>query len=79
MATPINPPELARPLQEELKRVGCYNDAIDGAWGDGSRRGLERFAKRKVINVRTDVPTMRALQAAEEAERGTCRRDRDRD
>jgi hypothetical protein len=64
---------LARDLQQELKRVGCYNGAIDGDWGDGSRRALERFARVKDIRVKTDEPTRRALKAVEDAERRVCR------
>ncbi len=35
--------EIARLTQRELKRLGCYDGAIDGLWGPASRRALERF------------------------------------
>ena len=38
--------ELARNIQRELKRVGCYYGAIDGSWGSGSKRALTAFMDR---------------------------------
>jgi putative peptidoglycan binding protein len=64
---------LTRDLQRELQRVGCYNGPIDGDWGDGSRRALERFASNRDVKVKTDEPSRRALKAVEEAEKRVCR------
>lgn len=38
--------ELARNIQRELRRVGCYYGAIDGSWGSGSKRALTTFMDR---------------------------------
>ncbi len=38
--------ELARSIQRELKRVGCYYGEIDGSWGLGSKRALAAFMDR---------------------------------
>jgi hypothetical protein len=38
--------ELARDLQRELKRAGCYYSEIDGDWGPGSKRAMTEFADR---------------------------------
>jgi hypothetical protein len=38
--------ELARNIQRELKRVGCYYGAIDGSWGSSSKRALTAFMDR---------------------------------
>jgi hypothetical protein len=32
--------ELARGIQTELRRLGCYRQEIDGDWGKGSQRAL---------------------------------------
>ena len=42
--------DLARAVQSELKRVGCYQIGVDGSWGKGSRTALTSYylAKRKV-------------------------------
>ena len=65
--------QLARDLQRELQRLGCYGGPIDGDWGEGSRRALERFARRVDADLKTDEPSMRALRAVEETERRVCR------
>ena len=41
----FDPPEaqLARVLQGELARMGCYRAAIDGDWGNGSRAAVDRY------------------------------------
>ncbi|MGY4178428.1 hypothetical protein ACVIHH_003719 [Bradyrhizobium sp. USDA 4518] len=37
------PTELAKSLQTELRRVGCFTGSADGEWDTASRRSLERF------------------------------------
>jgi hypothetical protein len=37
--------ELARSVQTELRRLGCYRMAIDGDWGKGSVRALKDYYK----------------------------------
>lgn len=37
------PEDLASATQIELQRLGCYTSRIDGDWGGGSRRALQRF------------------------------------
>ena len=46
----IDPAELAKAVQAELKRVGCYQMRVDGSWGKGSRTALTSYflAKRNV-------------------------------
>ena len=41
----FDPPtqELARVLQTELSRMGCYRSGIDGIWGNGSRASVQRY------------------------------------
>jgi hypothetical protein len=41
--TPMDPHEMARQLQAELHRVGCYSGGIDGSWGPSSSDALRRF------------------------------------
>ena len=46
----IAPEDLARAVQTELKRVGCYQMAVDGSWGKGSRTALTSyFLAKKTI------------------------------
>lgn len=41
----FDPPdvELARAIQTELQRMGCYTSSVDGIWGGGSRRSVSRY------------------------------------
>ena len=43
------PEDLARVVQEELKRVGCYQMGVDGSWGKGSRTALTSYYLAKKI------------------------------
>jgi hypothetical protein len=38
--------DLARSVQSELKRVGCFAGSVDGEWNAASRRSLDMFNKR---------------------------------
>jgi hypothetical protein len=42
-APTIAPAELAKSLQTELRRVGCFTGSVDGDWDMASRRSLERY------------------------------------
>lgn len=48
--------ELARNIQRELKRVGCYYGEIDGSWGVGSKRALTTFMDRVNASLPTSEP-----------------------
>src|SRR5690606_26579395 len=50
------PPDLARLIQTELKRVGCDPGPIDGAWGDKAEEALQRFTRFAKVALRTDRP-----------------------
>lgn len=38
--------QLARDIQQELKRAGCYDGAITGTWNGSSRRAMSAFLDR---------------------------------
>lgn len=44
--TPASRVALARDIQRELRRVGCYLGDIDGVWGGGSKRAMAVFMDR---------------------------------
>lgn len=37
------PTEIGRALQGELARMDCYTTTVDGIWGNGSRRAVDRY------------------------------------
>lgn len=47
--TTVAPEDLARVVQAELKRVGCYQMGVDGSWGKGSRTALTSYYLAKKI------------------------------
>jgi hypothetical protein len=61
--TTINPIDLARSVQGELKRVGCYSGTVDGDWNTGSRRALDQFNKYAPAKLDTKLASSDALDA----------------
>jgi hypothetical protein len=58
-ATNIDPGDrvaLARALQRELKRVGCYNGQISGVWTTSSRMAMKAFTQRVNATLPIDTP-----------------------
>jgi hypothetical protein len=53
--------ELARSVQTELRRLGCYRMAVDGDWGKGSVRALNDFYKNTRQVAATAEPTVELL------------------
>lgn len=47
---------LAREIQSELKRVGCYTGRLDGTWGDRSRSAMITFMARVNAQLPTTEP-----------------------
>lgn len=43
----IDEQELARSIQGDLARLGCYRMTVDGVWGPGSRNSLAQFYREK--------------------------------
>jgi len=57
--TPIDPADraaLARALQRELKRVGCYSGEITGVWTTSSRMAMKTFNERVNASLPVDNP-----------------------
>ena len=48
--------ELARDLQRELKRVGCYGGEISGVWTRGSKAAMSDFMDRVNASLPVDQP-----------------------
>jgi hypothetical protein len=52
---------IARGLQGELSRVGCYSGNIDGDWNAASRRALQNFNKHAGTKLEVDVANFNAI------------------
>jgi hypothetical protein len=52
------PEQLAIAVQTELARMNCYTTTIDGDWGNGSRRALQRYFDTLEIAAPSQDPTV---------------------
>lgn len=63
----FDPPDdlLATALQTELARMGCYTSGIDGLWGPGSRRSVERYFAEipgtDAVSLEPQIPLFRQI------------------
>jgi hypothetical protein len=48
--------QLARTIQSELKRVGCYQGEVDGAWTGAVQRAMRAFIDRVNASLPVDEP-----------------------
>jgi hypothetical protein len=55
-ATPSDRASLARELQRELKRVGCYDGEVNGIWTTTTRVAMKTFTDRVNASLPIDAP-----------------------
>ncbi|UVK36971.1 caspase family protein [Mesorhizobium sp. AR10] len=53
--------DLARSIQTELRRLGCYRTTVDGSWGKGSVRALTNYYKNTKRAASTTEPSVELL------------------
>ena len=58
-----DPKDIAKNLQSELRRVGCYTGTVDGNWNVASQRSIENFNKYSGMKVVTQSANVDALEA----------------
>lgn len=68
----VDPALLARQLQTELARVGCYAGTIDGDWGRRSAAALDRFSEAAGIEIASNGPSGEALDAVSSRHETVC-------
>jgi len=68
---PRRPANLALPLQQELKRLGCLTGRVDGVWGGGSRSALNRFNNQIGTSYGSE-PSQYVLDEARKRKNGFC-------
>ena len=56
---------LARALQQELARMGCYTAGVDGVWGSGSRAAVQRYFDERPdaepVTIEPEAPRFRQI------------------
>jgi outer membrane protein assembly factor BamD (BamD/ComL family) len=73
-AAPVNltdPHELARSLQFELKRVGCFNGAVNGEFDDATKAAWRSFSKHASITLSDDLSSD-AINAVRKIDKRIC-------
>ena len=63
---------LARDIQRELQRVGCYAGEIDGIWGPGSQRAVTAFMERVNAVLPVDEPDVFMLSLLATQDNAIC-------
>jgi uncharacterized caspase-like protein len=62
-AEPIDRREMTRSLQAELKRVGCFEGAVDGEFSNATRTALRKFAKLAAVGMADEDISPEVLKA----------------
>ena len=63
---------LARALQRELQRVGCYDGDINGNWSTSTRMAMKAFTDRVNASLPTDAPDYILLSLVQRHEGKAC-------
>jgi uncharacterized caspase-like protein len=69
---PASPAELAKSVQTELRRVGCFNGSADGDWNRASRRSLELFNRNAGTKLDVKLASLDALDAIKSKPARVC-------
>jgi len=69
---PADAQEIARNLQQELQRVGCYTGAVDGMWGPGVQAAVQQFNQRTGKRLDIHAVSMEAITAVKEHTDRVC-------
>jgi peptidoglycan hydrolase-like protein with peptidoglycan-binding domain len=56
LAIPKDRDTLAREIQKELRRVGCYDGEVNGAWSPSTRRAMKAFIERVNASLPVEEP-----------------------
>jgi uncharacterized caspase-like protein len=64
--------EITRSLQFELKRVGCFDGAVDGEFGSTTRAALLSFAKLAAVRLPQEDPSPDVLKAIRGFDKRVC-------
>jgi hypothetical protein len=65
---------LARELQKELRRVGCYDGEINGGWTTSTKRAMKTFMERVNASLPVEEPDLVLLSLVQGQADKTCGR-----
>src|SRR5690349_7154610 len=73
-ALPTDRAQLARELQKELRRVGCYEGEINGGWTTSTKRAMKTFMERVNASLPAEEPDLVLLTLVQSQADKTCGR-----
>ena len=63
---------LVRELHKELKRVGCYDGDLNGAWSSASRQAMRRFTQSVNAKLPIEEPDVVGLKLVQSHAQSVC-------
>jgi hypothetical protein len=69
---PLDRPALARQIQRQLKRIGCYGGQVTGAWTPSVRQAVTTLMERVNASLPIDQPDPVLLAMVESQSVGAC-------
>ena len=66
------PGEIARLMQTELARVGCYSGSINGDWNTASRRAVDAFNKAASAKIDSRSASLEGVDAVRDKQSRVC-------
>ena len=72
ITVPNDPVSIARALQTELRRVGCYEGEINGVWSQTSKRATKAFVERVNAALPVDKPDYVLLSLVQGHQGAAC-------
>lgn len=72
------PGEIARLMQTELARVGCYNGSISGDWNTASRNAVDAFNKNARTKIDARSASLEGVDAVRDKQARVCPLECDR-
>jgi hypothetical protein len=72
LISPADREMLARNIQRELRRMGCYRGDIDGTWGPQSRQAMGAFTAALKLRIPFDAPDEMMLRLVQGQPQRVC-------
>jgi len=69
---PLDPHQLTREIQLQLKRVGCYQGRLDGQWSPSVRQSMKAFLDRVNATLPTGQPDLVLLAILQGHQGAAC-------
>jgi len=72
LLSPADQEAMARDIQRELRRVGCFRGDVDGAWGPQSRQAMAAFTSQLKLRIPFEAPDESLLRLVQGQTQKVC-------